>query len=140
MTGRRLAQDGSAATELVLVTPVLVVLLLFVVALGRLSAAQGDVESAARDAARAASTARTAAAAHDAGLEAAAAQLADRGISCSQLTVWVDTSAFRADGFVNSSVSCTVDLGDLSGVGLPGSRTLTAAFTAPIDRYVGVES
>ena len=48
---------GSASLELVLVTPVVLLLLLFVVCAGRLAEARADVDRAARDAARAASIA-----------------------------------------------------------------------------------
>ncbi len=52
MTVERDRERGSASVELVLMTPVLIVLLLFVVALGRLAAARGEVDAAARDVAR----------------------------------------------------------------------------------------
>lgn len=43
-------ERGSAAVELVLVTPVLVVLMLFVVAGGRLASTRAEVDAVARDA------------------------------------------------------------------------------------------
>ncbi len=52
-------ERGSAAVELVLATPVLVALMLLAVAGGRLASARGEVDAAARDAARAASIGRT---------------------------------------------------------------------------------
>ena len=56
--GRRRDERGSAAVELVLLTPLLVSLMLFVVALGRMASAEGTVDDAARDAARSAANAR----------------------------------------------------------------------------------
>ena len=49
MRGRRARERGSASVELVLVTPVLIALLLFVVALGRLAGARGEVDAAGAD-------------------------------------------------------------------------------------------
>ncbi|MGE0731646.1 MAG: TadE/TadG family type IV pilus assembly protein [Acidimicrobiia bacterium] len=133
------SERGSASVEMVLITPVLVVLLLFVVAVGRLASAQGEVESAARDAARAAASGRSSTAAQALGNAAATATLADRGVECTSLTVEIDTSAFRADGIVGATVHCVVDLEAVAGLGLPASRTLTSSFTAPVDRYRGAD-
>src|SRR3546814_1552366 len=105
---------GSASLELVLVTPVVLILLLFVVCAGRLAEARADVDRAARDAARAASIARDPSSAADAGTSAAAATLESGGISCRSLDVSVDGPRFTAGGTVATSVSCTVDLADLA--------------------------
>ena len=51
-------ESGSVTAELVLLTPLLILLLLFVVALGRLAGARLEVDGAAAQAARAASIAR----------------------------------------------------------------------------------
>jgi Flp pilus assembly protein TadG len=119
-------------------TPILVVVLLFVVALGRVASSRAEVDAAARDAARAAANARSS---NDAAIEgegAAAATLRDRGVTCRSMTVLVDATAFRAGGSVMATVSCTVALKDLVGLSLPSARTITASFTAPIDRYRGL--
>ncbi|MDQ3643440.1 MAG: pilus assembly protein, partial [Actinomycetota bacterium] len=84
-------QRGAAALELVLVTPALVLLLLFVVSVGRLAQARADVDAAARDAARAASFARGPDSARDDGLAAAAARLRAGGVTCRSHGVQVDT-------------------------------------------------
>ena len=128
---------GAATTELVLLTPVLIIMLLFVVALGRIASTRQDVDAAARDAARAAANARSPAAARAEGTTAAEASLTEQGITCRNLTVTVDTAAFRAGGTVTAAVSCTVDLADLTSLSIPASRTITATFTAPIDQYRG---
>src|SRR5687767_2740563 len=97
---------GSAALELVLMTPVLLVLLLFVVFVGRLAAARGDVDRIARDAARTASFARSPAEA------VTAAELSvDGSAPCVRLDVSVDTTAFAPGGTVSATVSCEVALG-----------------------------
>lgn len=139
MTCRRRGstEDGSVATELVLVTPLLVILLLFVALGGRLVVARGDVDAAARDAARASSLARSAAAASNAAHTAAGAALGgDRG-PCRDLSVTVDTSGYAAGGTVSVTVSCPVPLADLAILGIPGRQTLTGHATAVVDRYRG---
>ncbi len=132
-------QRGAVATELVLVTPLLVVLLLFVAFGGRVVMADGDVDSAARDAARAASIARSAGSAHTAAHTAASAALGGGMAPCRQLAVDVDTGGFRAGGSVSVTVACHVELADLALLGVPGTRTLTGRATAPVDVYRGTQ-
>lgn len=130
-------ERGSVSVELVLITPVLVGLLCLTVAFGRIQNARADVEAASRAAARAASVERNAPAARIAGERAAAAELDAGGYRCDSLRVDVDTTGFAADASVTASVSCTVHLSDVTGMGIPSSHTLTARFSEPIDRYRG---
>lgn len=132
------SQRGAAAVELVLVTPVLIVLLLFVVAGGRLADARAQVDAAARDAARAGTLARSAAGAERAGKEAADSRLHDAGVECRSLLVQVDATRFAPGGTVAATVTCTVDLGDLTLLAVPGSRSVTATAAEPVDVYRGV--
>ena len=132
-------ERGSATLELVLLTPLLLLMLLFVVFLGRLGEARNDVDRAARDAARAASIARTPLDADAAGRAAAADTLQSGGVSCRQMEVAVDTSRFAAGGDVAATVSCTVDLADMAELTVPGSQTMTASFTEPIDTFRGAQ-
>lgn len=129
---------GSATLELVLVTPLLLLMLLFVVFLGRLGQARNDVDRAARDAARAASLARTPADADVAGRVAADDTLRAGGVSCRNMTVIIDTSGFAAGGEVAATVTCTVELADVAELTVPGTKTLTAAFTEPVDTFRGI--
>ncbi|MGH3369190.1 MAG: TadE family protein [Nocardioidaceae bacterium] len=131
-------ERGAASVELALVTPVLVLLMLFAVAGGRLASSRAGVDAAARDAARAASIARTATAAERDGLAAAEATLADGRLSCRQLDVTIDTVDFRAGGTVAAGVTCEVDLADLTGLGLPARRTVSSRFVEPVDLFRGV--
>lgn len=133
-----MSRRGSAALELVLLAPALLVLMLFVVAAGRLAEARVDVERAARDAARAASLARSASAAERAGAEAARASLAERDVSCRELEVALDAAGFGPGGTVRAEVACTVSLADLSLLRVPGARTVRAAFSEPVDAYRGL--
>lgn len=130
---------GSATLEAAILTPALLMLLGLVVVAGRVEVAGGAVEQAAAAAAREASLARTAPAAQAMASQAGRANLRDRGIRCTQVSVDVDTAEFAIPvgqpGQVRASVACTVALGDLAVPGLPGSRTLRATVTSPLDRY-----
>ena len=128
-------EEGSAALEVALVTPLLLVALLFVIGLGRLASARGQIEQAARDAARAASIARTPGSAQADAEQAAAADLAGDRLTCGQLNVAVDAGSFRPGGTVAVDVGCTVALADLVAAGFPGTHRLTATAVAPVDRY-----
>ena len=137
-TTRNDRERGSATTELVLLTPLFIVLLLFVVALGRLSTAREDVDAAARDAARAASDARSIARADSDGQAAGHAAIREGDASCRRLTITIDTSNFRPGGTVTARVACVADYADLTRLGVPGSRTIDSTFIAPVDQYRGV--
>ena len=136
---RREREAGGVTVELVILTPLLLLLLLFVVALGRVAGARIDVNGAASEAARAASIARSPLAAQDAARQTASSALADQHITCADLNVAVDTAQFHAGGSVGVTVSCTVKLGDLTGLRVPSSKVLTATASAPIDRYRGID-
>ena len=131
----RSRDEGSATLELVLLTPLLLLLLLLVVLGGRYAQARADVDAAARDAARAASIARDSSSATSAASDAARSRLTEGGVTCRTLDVSLDTSDFRAGGSVMATIACTVDLSDLTGLGVPVSRTLSATFVEPVDEY-----
>jgi len=128
---------GSAAVELVLVAPLLVLLMLLIVAAGRLTESRQQVDSAAMQAARAASLARDPAAASADAEATARAALASASITCGGLAVSTDLGAFRPGGQVTVQVSCTVSLSGLAMLRLPGAETLTSQFTSPIDVFRG---
>ncbi|MDP9386966.1 MAG: pilus assembly protein [Actinomycetota bacterium] len=131
------AQAGVAAVELTLLMPVLVAAMLFVVGLGRIVTARGDVEVAARDAARAASLVRDLTDADEAARAAAGSALTGGGVRCRGLEVRTDTAAWTAEAMVAVEVACTVDLADVALVGLPGTKELRARSVAPLDVYRG---
>jgi Flp pilus assembly protein TadG len=138
LTRVRDGERGSVTTELVIVTPLMLLMLLFVVALGRTAGSRIDINGAASEAARAASIARTPLAAQDAARQTAVAALADQHVTCADLEVATDTTNFRPGGTVAVAVRCGVKLGDLTGLRLPSAKTLTATASAPIDRYRGI--
>lgn len=130
---------GSIGLELALVTPVIFVLTGFVLGIGRIAEADGRVEAAARDAARAASLASNAAGAETAADVAGTATLLVDGLSCRDSVV--DVVAYADDGpgpgvdRVTVLVRCTASLGDVAVPGLPGSTRLEATFSAPLDPF-----
>jgi len=137
---RRLrGERGDAAVELVVLTPLVVVMLLFVVFTGRLVAARGDVAAAARDAARAATLARTAPAASASALAAAQATLGGGLAPCQSTDIAVALGGFTPGGTVTASVACEVDLADLGLIGVPGTSRVTGDASAVIDAYRGTD-
>jgi Flp pilus assembly protein TadG len=127
---------GSAAAEVTLVAPFLVMLLVFVaVVIHRGVDARLRLEDAAHQAARAASIQRTPAAATAAAHSTASAALSSAGVSCVSLTVDAVTGEMRPGGVVNVAVACTVDFGGSSVVGVPGQKRLSATATEPIDMW-----
>jgi Flp pilus assembly protein TadG len=146
-THRRCRTDaGSSTVELVLATPVLVLFMLFMVFAGRVVVAMGEVDAAARDAARAASLSRSAQAAELAAQRAAAADLFNtRLITCERIAVDVDTTGFQprqtADGatagVVAVNVRCQIRTSDLSSLGLRGAQLVERRATAPVDAFRG---
>jgi Flp pilus assembly protein TadG len=128
-TGER----GGATVELVILTPALLLLLIVVVAGSRLVSTRGDLDGAAREAARAGSLAASPAAAQTAAAYAVRTALLERHLHCPAPKVDVDVTRFAPGGTVAVSVSCAVDLADLGLPGLPGERTIQSRAVAPID-------
>lgn len=137
-SGRPGRERGNAALELVILAPVLLFLLGLVIAAGRTSIAQGSVQAAARDAARQASISRTPAAAQTAALASARLALSQDSLDCTPV-VTVNTGGFGVPvglpARVTARVTCRVSLSDLLVPGMPGSKTLTATFTSPLDPF-----
>jgi hypothetical protein len=96
---------------------------------------RGDIEGAARDAARAASIARTAGEAGEAATAAARANLDRSGTPCGQLVVDPDVTDFRAGGTVSVSVTCNIPLGDLMLLRVPATRSVEATAVEVVDLY-----
>jgi len=126
-------EQGSMAVEAVFYVPVLVVILLGIVFGGRIVEAKADVQSATREAARAASLRTSPSGATTAAEQAARDALARRRRSCASWNVAVDTTRFRPGGVVAVDVTCAVTLSDLGLPGVPAERSIQARVTLPID-------
>ena len=139
-TSRVRAERGLASVELVIVGPAFVLFALLLVFAGRVAVAQQAVASAAGEAARAASLARSAGQAQSEARTWAATSLTNQDVPCRTQTVQVDTSGFAVavgrPAQVSATVVCVVDLRDLAAPGiLPGSHTVTATMTSPLDTF-----
>ena len=124
---------GSVSVEMVLLTPVLVMLMLFVVFLGRAGGANEQVRHAADQAARAASIVARPRMQAVAEL-VAQADLAANGFSCSSTSVSVALLGAPFASSVTVTVSCRVNQAGTELVGAL-SRTIVASSTDVVDRY-----
>ena len=130
-------EHGSATAELVLVTPLLILFVLFIVGLGRLAHARAMVNDAAAQAARAATLqylnpGQATAAAQ----QTATAALQSAGLACASQSTSVDTGSDHPGGTITVTLTCQVNLASLTAAGFPGAETLRASFTSPVDTYV----
>ncbi|HEY3717760.1 MAG TPA: TadE/TadG family type IV pilus assembly protein [Jatrophihabitantaceae bacterium] len=127
-------QQGFATLELVIMIPVFVIVVLLVVGFGRVTHAKQLVEQAASAAARAATLQSNPTAAATAAQQEAQSTLSGAGISCGSFSADVNTADFRPGGEVTVSVRCTASLADLVTAGFPGSKTLTATSSSPLEQ------
>jgi Flp pilus assembly protein TadG len=137
---RALADDrGTAAAELAILTPPVMLLAFFAVFVGRYATTSQDVISASRDAARAAAVRQEPGTARADGIAAATTTLQSRGVSCQGgPSIEIDVSQLRPGGQVRATVTCTVSLSDVAGLGV-GSRTVDSTSVAVVDTYRGGE-
>jgi len=132
----RIAQDrGSATAELALLTPLLILIALLVLLAHRIVSAGTAADAAAAAAARAATLERTPAAAHTAAEAAAANAARTHELSCATYDLAVDTGGLQPGATVRVTLTCTTDLSDLSGLGIPGSRTIEGTAASVVDSY-----
>jgi Flp pilus assembly protein TadG len=131
-----LRDDGGFSTlELVVITPFLLAFVLLVVGFGRVTHGRQLVQQAAAAAARAASVANTPGQAAADATQEASDTLAQAGISCQSMHPTVDMSQFYAGGQVKVTITCVTNLSNLTVVGFPGHKTLTASATVPLEQY-----
>ncbi|WP_258862709.1 TadE/TadG family type IV pilus assembly protein [Marinitenerispora sediminis] len=136
MTGRD-RERGSAAAELAVVTPLLLMFVLLMVLAGRVTSAHGAADEVAHAAARAASMERDAAGAEAAGNQMAASALASHGLRCADFSLALDHGGLQPGGAVTAALDCNVALGDLSLLNVPGTVTVRGESTVVIDTFRG---
>lgn len=129
---RRRDERGSMAVEIVILTPVLMMFALLVVAAGRYVSAEGDIDAAARDAARAASLQDSRTEAIAAANEVVASSL-DPDTHCAEPVGFGGT--WGAGGSVVITLDCQVSYDGLGLIGLPGSVDIDSSSTVPLDPY-----
>ncbi|MFG1867672.1 TadE/TadG family type IV pilus assembly protein [Micromonospora arborensis] len=151
----RTTERGSVSIEVAVLAPAFIALMVLAGVAGRTAVAAEAVESAAHDAARAASISRTSGTARQEALEAAQKQLDWHGLACTNVlepgltgsVAGVDTTfdlAFSSkvgeDATVTVTITCLVSLSDIALdllPGMPSEKQITAEFTSPLDRYRG---
>lgn len=128
-------ERGSAAVEITMVAPVLVLFILVIIFGGRLALARQAVQAAAFDAARAASLARTQPDART----AAAATLANQELPCITTQLDLDTTGFAKPVGTPATVTvrlvCDVATGDLGLPGIAAIVPVDAEATSPLDSF-----
>lgn len=128
---------GSAATELTLLVPALILLMLFVVFCGRLADARLRVDDAAHQAVRAATLARSGSQATTDARSTAEAALAQAGITCQDLTVDAQLGNLQPGSTVTVTLTCHIGLSDLAMLGIPGTATAEGSASSVVDRWRG---
>jgi Flp pilus assembly protein TadG len=133
--------QGSAVVEAAIGAPAFLLFVALILLAGRVAIAHQGVESAANEAARTASIARTQGEADHNATTAAANTLESQDLRCVRSQVTVDTTGFATPvgtpASVTATVACTVNLSDLSLPGIPGTKTVTATMSSPLDTYRG---
>lgn len=137
LTGR--SDRGSAMIEMAVLTPAVIAILVTLMIAGRTGTARQAIDAAAFDAARSASLARTPEQARTTARDEAARTLAAQRLSCTTLSVTVDTSGFQIPvgqpAVISVTVRCDATYADIALPGMPGGTTLTSTFTSPLDQY-----
>jgi len=129
------SERGSVSVEVAVIAPAFVLLLLLVVFAGKVSEADGNVERAAAEGARAASLRQNPGDAIDDAQAVVAANLDAAGVPCTSLDTVVDTSTFEPGGTVTVTVRCEASMADVTLLGVPGTRSFSATSTEVIDTY-----
>ncbi|SFI10972.1 TadE-like protein [Streptosporangium canum] len=130
--GRRGGERGSLTAETVLLAPVFLLFMLFLVGAGRVVEAQGEVNGAARDAARAASVERTLSDAEDAADRAAKESLSGE---CEPEVSLAGTD-WKEGALVRVEVTCSLDL-DFLGFG--AAKEMKGDSVVPLEQFRRVE-
>jgi Flp pilus assembly protein TadG len=130
------SERGTAAVEMALLAPILVVLMAAVVAAGRIVETKSAVLVVAREAARTASEAPDAASAQSVALSTAREVAAGLGLDPARLALSQAPGGFARGEPYRVSVSYRVQLADLPGLGiLPGSFELAAEHAELVQRF-----
>jgi Flp pilus assembly pilin Flp len=130
------SERGTAAIELALLAPVLLVLLATVVGAGRAVQTKSAVVAVAREAARAGSEASDASEARRLAQDRARQVAAGLGLDPGRLVISEDPGGFRRGEPYRVVVTYQVRLGDLPGLGiLPGSFVISAEHSEIVERF-----
>jgi hypothetical protein len=126
------SEVGSAAAEIVILTPLLIMVALLFVVGGRLANGLQEVGAAARTSVDAAVIAPTAATADAQGAVAAASEVSH---DCHSYSFAADVADFAPGGLVSVQIRCEVGLAALGIPLLPDSVTLAGRASGAIEPY-----
>ena len=129
---RQVRDRGTAGVEAAIAVTALLAMGMLVIGGLRLTNTRGDVQAAARSAARAAAGEYTVGDAAASANRVAAAALAERGHACGRLSVSVDGD-LAAGSVVTVRVTCEVQLDDVVLAGFPGSSTVSGEAVEVVD-------
>ena len=136
---RARGEEGSAIAELVIVAPVLLIVIVLMIALGRVDSAQGDVESAARAGVQAAVVQADPSDAESQATSAAQASLTGAGLTCTAPQITRRHVELRGRGLGVGHRHLRHQPGRRLGPGhVPGDKTFSATSTAHIDPFRAV--
>ncbi|WP_369406308.1 TadE/TadG family type IV pilus assembly protein [Nocardiopsis trehalosi] len=135
-TGRA-AERGSMATELTILTPMILLFAMLMLLAGRVTGAEATADEVAHAAARAAALERTPAQADAAAAATAEAALSTHGLVCADYAMTLDHGGLAPGGAVHAVLECRVGLGDLVGLGVPGTHTIAGESTVVVDTFRG---
>lgn len=132
-------ERGSAAVEITLLVPALLITIGLLIIGGRIWFARTTVNEAAGSGARAASLARSAGEASAVGRSVAAHSLSTNGLRCAATTIEVNTAGFGVPvgtpATITATVGCRVAYADLLLPVIPGGVDLDASAASALDTY-----
>lgn len=130
---RRIRRDdrGSGAVQLPVMAATYVAFIMLLVFVGRVNSGHSAAETAARSAARTIAISRDPTSAMGTAQDEAAAIANVGSASCRSM----DFASSVSDTEVTVTVTCQVDLAEVTLTGIPGRWAATAAASEPIDRW-----
>jgi Flp pilus assembly protein TadG len=130
------SENGTAAVELVMIAPALILLLAVIMGAGRLISTKSALESVAREAGRIASSSPDGDSAQADAKTRASDVASGFGLDSDRLRVSVETGDFGRGQPLSVSVTYPVNLADLPAFGLlPGSFAVSARHVETAERY-----
>jgi Flp pilus assembly protein TadG len=131
----RVVDQGSAAAEVVILTPLLVLLALVLMIAGRLVDGAEVVDDAARTAVESAVIASTPQEAQVQAANTASYEIRRNGLQCSEYSMVTEVADFTAGGSVSVRIRCRIALVTFEIPGLPTSVSLSGRASAAIEFY-----
>ncbi|WP_419918551.1 TadE/TadG family type IV pilus assembly protein [Candidatus Poriferisocius sp.] len=130
--------QGSSIIGLTVLTPIMILLLFFVIAAGRIGVVESKLTSTARNAARIATQYQTTLAAKNAAITYIESALNKLEIVChNRPKIYIQKMDLSPGGKVKIQISCTIKLSDLTLLTIPGYQTINANSTSIVDYYRG---